>query len=67
MGSVQVHGGGSVRRRLTSVCSWRCRHSAYGLWPLLRCGFLSVVDNMPVAFVSMTPAFEWGAAETHNR
>jgi hypothetical protein len=53
--------------RLTSVCSWRCRHSAHGLWPLLRGALLLLGEIVLTSFVRMTPVFPRGAAETLSR
>jgi hypothetical protein len=51
-------------RGLTSVCSWRCHPTVYGLWPWLRGVLLDDREHMAVAFVCMTPALLRGAAET---
>jgi hypothetical protein len=42
---------------------------AFGVRPLavLRRGHLRVREHLLVAFVQLTPALRWGAAETHNR
>jgi len=41
----------------------------FGVRPLavLRGGHLGVGEHLLVAFVQLTPALRWGAAETHNR
>jgi hypothetical protein len=41
----------------------------FGERPLavLRGGFIKYGELMVFAFVRMTPALRWGAAETHNR